>query len=83
MKQTDEVRQIMEEFDLADGILNIKIISNVYMKNLRFVSHDPVIAIANLKKIIILSTHLCGENIKFKHSQINLEIGKALSASLA
>jgi len=58
----------MEHFDLVDGILNTKIISNLYMKNLRFVSHDPETAIANLKKVLVLSTHLCGEDIKFKHS---------------
>ena len=56
---------------------------NIYMKNLRFISHDPENAIENLKKIIVLSTHVCGVDIKYKHSQINFEIGRALSASLA
>ena len=73
----------MEEFELVEEALNVKVLMNIYMKNLRFISHDPEHAIENLKKVIILSTHVCGEDVKYKHSQINFEIGRALSASLA
>ena len=66
-----------------DGVLNVKILMNLYMKNLRFISHDPETAIENLKKILMLSTHICGSNVKYKHSQIHFEIGRALSASMA
>ena len=73
----------MDEFELKKGVLNVKILGNIYIKNLRFLSYDPEQAIENLKKVLILSEFLCGPEIKFKHSQINFEIGKALSASLS
>lgn len=79
----EEVQAIMNDFDLTEGVLNIKILSNIYLKNLRFLSYDPEQAISNLKKVLKLSEFLCGPDIKYKFSQINFEIGKALSASLA
>ena len=64
----EEIRAIMEEFELVEEALNVKVLMNIYMKNLRFISHDPEHAIENLKKVIILSTHVCGEDVKYKHS---------------
>ena len=58
----------MEEFELVEEALNVKVLMNIYMKNLRFISHDPEHSIENLKKVIILSTHVCGEDVKYKHS---------------
>lgn len=64
----EEIRAIMEEFELVEEALNVKVLMNIYMKNLRFISHDPEHSIENLKKVIILSTHVCGEDVKYKHS---------------
>ena len=64
----EEVRAIMEEFELVEEALNVKVLMNIYMKNLRFISHDPETSIENLKKVIILSSHVCGEDVKYKHS---------------
>ena len=58
----------MDEFELVEEALNVKVIMNIYMKNLRFISHDPENAIENLKKVITLSTHVCEEDVKYKHS---------------
>ena len=58
----------MSELDLGEEVLNIKIILNIYIKNLRFISYDPEQVIENLKKIMTLCEFLCGPNIKFKHS---------------
>ena len=82
MKYTEEIRTIMREFGIPD-VLNVKILINLYMKNLRFISHEPENAIENLKKVLVLSTHVCGPDVKYKHSQIHFEIGRALSASMA
>jgi len=80
---SEEVKSIMDHFEMAEGALNLKILQNLYMKNLRFLSYDPETSIANLKKVLVLSDFLCGPTINFKHYQINFEIGKTLSASLA
>ena len=72
----------MRELGITE-VLNVKILMNIYMKNLRFISHDPENAIENLKKVLELSTHVCGPDVKYKHSQIYFEIGRALSASMA
>jgi len=73
----------LKGLQLSEGVVNVKILYNVYMKNLRFLPYDPETAIENLKKVLLLSDWLCGPQIKYKHSQINFEVGKALSASLA
>ena len=62
-EQSEEVRQIMNDFDLSESVLNVKILTNVYMKNLRFVSYDPESSVANLKKILKLSDYLCGPKV--------------------
>ena len=80
---SQEVKDVMDHFDLSEGALNLKILQNVYMKNLRFISYDPENSIANLEKVLVLSNFLCGPTIQFKYSQVNFEIGKALSSSLA
>ena len=56
----------MTDFDVE--VLNIKILNNIYMKNLRFLSYDPETAIVNLEKVLILSTHVSGEAVNYKHS---------------
>ncbi len=64
---SEEVKSIMDHFDMGEGALNLKILQNVYMKNLRFLSYDPETAVANLKKVLVLSEFLCGPTINFKH----------------
>ena len=75
----------MEDFNLSESVLNVKILQNLYTKNLRFITYDPEQGIANLEKVMKLSTFLCSgcpPTLKLKHYQINFEIGKAFSASL-
>ena len=50
----------MDYFSITDCVLNIKVLSNIYLKNLRFLPYDPEGAIANLKKVLQLSEWLCG-----------------------
>ena len=73
----------MDYFSLTDCVLNIKVLSNIYLKNLRFLPYDPEGAIANLKKVLQLSEWLCGRETQYKVQQIYMEIGKTLSVSLA
>ena len=35
----ENIKAIMTDFDVE--VLNIKILNNIYMKNLRFLSYDP------------------------------------------
>ena len=62
----ENIKAIMTDFDVE--VLNIKILNNIYMKNLRFLSYDPETAIVNLEKVLILSTHVSGESVNYKHS---------------
>lgn len=79
---TTDVKNALEHFYLADCTFNVKVLSNIYLKNLRFLPFDPETAITNLKKILTLSEWLCGREIQYKVSQIHMEIGKTLSVSL-
>lgn len=67
-ERSEEVTSIINHFELSEGALNVKILQNIYLKNLRFLSHEPEIAIANLEKVLILSDYLCGPSIKYKQS---------------
>ena len=67
-KMSEEVKAVMDHFEMGEGALNLKILQNVYMKNLRFISYDPETAIENLKKVLVLSNFLCGPTIQFKYS---------------
>ena len=73
----------MDYFSITDCVLNIKVLSNIYLKNLRFLPYDPEGAITNLKKVLQLSEWLCGRETQYKVQQIYMEIGKTLSVSLA
>ena len=74
---SEEVKAVLEHFDLSDQMVNVKVLHNVYIKNLRFMSYDPETGMENLKKVLILSDWLLGPEIAYKHSQIYYEIGKA------
>lgn len=64
-----EVREVFDHFELGDGgVINLEILQNIYIKNLRFLAYDPVVAIDNLKKFLVLSDFICGPAIKYKHS---------------
>lgn len=64
-----KVREVYDHFELGDGgVINLEILQNIYIKNLRFLSYDPIVAIENLKKFLVLSDFVCGASLKYKHS---------------
>ena len=57
----ENIKSIMQEFNIE--AVNVKVICNIYMKNLRFLSYDPETAIEKLKKVLVLSSFVVGESV--------------------
>lgn len=63
----------------SSQVLNMKILSNIYLKTLWVKSNDTVQSISDLEKIADLTTHLFGTSTSFRHSKICMEIGETYS----
>ena len=72
----------MEHFDLSETLVNVKVLHNIYIKNIRFMAYEPETCIENFKKVLVLSEWLCGPEIMYKNSQIYYEMGKATTTLL-